>query len=185
MGPPRFNPDGRPMTPSGGQQGRPMSPAGASRPMRPNDGNVNGNPRLMSPEPRSMSPSAASGFSNTPPRPPPQGRPGPPPQRPSTSQGNHRPMSPGAFNQAPRPLSPNPMPRGPGQQRSMSPGPYGAGARKPDMPVSQRRRSNSAGALGVQTRRNSPPGPSPLGDIPGWRPPQPMKRPSPPPGQAL
>lgn len=45
----------------------------------------------------------------------------------------------------------------------MSPGPYGASGPKPMAGVTQRRRSNSANALSVRERRDSPPGPSKLG----------------------
>lgn len=170
--------------------GRSTSPAGGR-----------GTPRLMSPEPRPMSPNTAAGFSNPPPRPQ-QGRPVSPANgRPMSPAGGPGPraMSPGIYNRAPRPLSPGPMPRPQQGKRSMSPGPYGAGGmQKPMTPVSQRRRSNSAGALGVRERRNSPPGPSPLrgaGPAPGpqmrgpprlWPPQQQGQQPRKPvPGQAM
>jgi hypothetical protein len=93
--------------------------------------------------------------------PPQNGRPGSPNPgyRPSTPQG--RPMSPFQFPQVPRSRSPGPGARIPAP-RSMSPGPYGPGGmQRPPIPISQRRRSNSAsGAFG---RAHPPPGPSSLG----------------------
>lgn len=92
-----------------------------------------------------------------------------------------RPMSPAPYNQPPRPLSPGPQkPRIPAnQKRSMSPGPYGGGPAgvKPPPSVGQRRRSNSASAMSVRDKRNSPPGPSPLANGQSYQP-------LPPPGTA-
>ncbi len=176
-GSPRMGPNGRPMTPNGGRsmspvQGRPMSPA-------------------VGPGPRPQSPASSNGAS----------RPGTAHSNRALSplspgQGammpqNSKQMAPGQFNQAPRPLSPGPVTRGPNMQqpprsqppgpsmqqpiRSQSPGPYGAKSGPAPMSTSQRRRSNSTGA--VQARRDSPPGSSPLGRedaMPGWKPPKPQ-----------
>ncbi len=139
------------MTPNGAPGSRPMTPNGGPRFNGPPPMSAAGSPRLRS------QPSAA------------------PPSRP---------MSPSSapYNQTPRPLSPGPIvgsPRAPRPQqpRSMSPGPYGGG--KPPgkiVAANQRKRSSSTGAVDVRERRNSPPGPSPLGGIaaagPGWPPPR-------------
>ncbi|RVX66595.1 hypothetical protein B0A52_09346 [Exophiala mesophila] len=125
------------MRPAPGGGSRPMSPAGNYGPPRA------GPPRPMSPAGRPGSRPMS-----------PAGRPG---SRPMSPAG--RSMSPGPFNQAPRPLSPGPRP----QQRSMSPGPYGGRGGPAPMGGNQsRRRSNSASAMSVRDRRNSPPGPSNL-----------------------
>ncbi|RMZ87911.1 hypothetical protein DV736_g4863, partial [Chaetothyriales sp. CBS 134916] len=136
-----------------GPHSRPMSPAGASRPMSP----ANRNGRSASPGMgRPMSPGMGRSMS------PDAGRPMGPlrriPGRPM-SPAQNPPMSPGAFNQAPRPLSPGPRP----YKRSESPGPYGVNGPTPMHDVEQRRRSNSASALGARERRTSPLGPSNLG----------------------
>lgn len=54
-----------------------------------------------------------------------------------------------------------------GQQRSMSPGPYGGGPQQRPINAhpANKRRSNSASQ--VRERRNSPPGPSPMNPNPG------------------
>ncbi|KAA8651749.1 hypothetical protein EYZ11_000005 [Aspergillus tanneri] len=73
-----------------------------------------------------------------------------------------RPMSPAQFP-VPRSFSPGPGPR-PVVPRSMSPGPYGPpGLQRPDIPATQRQRSNSAGAPASSIPRSTgSPGPSPL-----------------------
>ena len=154
--------------------GRPMSPAGmpGARPVRPMSPGMQGRPMSPGMQGRPMSPAGRPGRPMSPagmqgrPVSPAQRRPmnGPPMNGPLRG-GPGRPMSPEAFgyNQAPRPLSPGPRP----QQRSQSPGPYGARGPMP-MAGQQRRRSNSASAMNVQDRRMSPPGPSNLG--PGGRP---------------
>jgi hypothetical protein len=135
--PPRSGmPPSRPMSPAGRPGQRPMSPAGrpGQRPMSP----------AGRPGQRPMSPA---------------GRPG---QRSMSPAGmsSQRAMSPGPYNQAPRPLSPGPRPQ---SNRSMSPGPYGGrGGPAPMGGDGSRRRSNSASALNVRDRRNTPPGPSNL-----------------------
>ncbi|TPX19517.1 hypothetical protein DIZ76_017309 [Coccidioides immitis] len=141
-GPPGPGPRGPP--PMGGSHGRPMTPA--------------------------------SGRNSPAPGPPPSGPPPPGPPRFAPEQGSrpaspssgyrpyhapNQPMAPVRFPDVPRSLSPGPGSRTP-QQRSMSPGPYGAGGmEKPNMPEAQRKRSNSAaGAVG---RIHAPnPGPSAL-----------------------
>lgn len=148
--------------PAPGQEPRPMSPAMRQGPP---------------PQGRPMSPATRQG-------PPPQGRPmspamrpGPPQSRPMSPAGGPggrnmspaprnqpqsgmRPMSPGAYNQPPRPLSPGPR----SSKRSQSPGPYGSAGRPAPM-AETRRRSNSSSqvARDVRERRQTPPGPSPLG----------------------
>lgn len=111
------------------------------------------------------------------PRPPPgQARgPGPrgPPQGAMGPNGPQRPASPAGGRGSPAPSGRQPRPMGPpnGQQRSMSPGPYGGGPQPrsmspgpygggPQSPRGQngKRRSNSASD--ISSRRNSPPGPS-------------------------
>ena len=84
---------------------------------------------------------------------------------------------PGAFDQVQRPLSPGTITGKPRQipKRSISPGPYGAGARARQAALhTERRRSNSTGALNMQNRGNTP---ADIGRLsgrsqPGWRPPQ-------------
>lgn len=154
-GPPRSGmPPSRPMSPAGHPGQRAMSPAGrpGQRPMSP-AGSMNGPPRSGMPPSRPMSPAGRPGQ-----RPmSPAGRPG---QRSMSPAGSQRAMSPGPFNQAPRPLSPGPRPQ---SNRSMSPGPYGGRGGPPSMGGEKtRRRSNSASALNVRDRRNTPPGPSNL-----------------------
>lgn len=144
------------MRPAGGPGSRSMSPAGNYGPPRA------GPPRPMSPAgrpgQRPMSPAGRPGS-----------RPMSPAGRPSSRAMSPagRSMSPGPYNQAPRPLSPGPLSPGPRpqqrQQRSMSPGPYGGRGGPAPMGAHQsRRRSNSASAMSVRDRRNSPPGPSNL-----------------------
>lgn len=131
----------RPRPPPGGPpgpRGPPvMGPNGRAMPSQsprfyPKDGRPGSPARPMSPA-RSMSPA----------HPPPAG---PPPPLPYPQ----RPMSPGQFS------APRPMP-----QRSMSPGPYGPpGLQRPQMPVNQRQRSNSASnAVGPSLRSGAEPSP--------------------------
>jgi hypothetical protein len=151
------------MSPARGPGSRPMTPNGApgSRPMTPNGGPGH---RFNGPPPMSSAGGSRMRAS-------------------SSAAPSSRPMSPSSapYNQTPRPLSPGPIagsPRAlrPQQPRSMSPGPYGGGAQPGKMvAANQRRRSNSANALDVRERRNTPPGPSPLGGTappPGWIPPR-------------
>ncbi|KAL9124832.1 MAG: hypothetical protein Q9217_005884 [Psora testacea] len=109
------------------------------------------------------------GMKNGPPRPASPAMHGRGPQRPASPAGGRG--SPSPYGRQPRPIGPNspqqgsmsPGPYGGGPPRSMSPGPYGGGpkSRRSDIPtLAGKRRSNSAGE--VQTRRNSPPGPSPM-----------------------
>jgi hypothetical protein len=150
---------GRPMSPAGGPGPRPKSPASSHGPSRPGTANSN---RALSPLSQIPTPIMPHNSNQT---------------------------APGQFNQAPRPLSPGAVARSPNPQqpkRSQSPGPYGARTGPSPMTASQRRRSNSAGA--VQAKRNSPPGSSPLarGDpMVGWRPPKPQNSPQHQPGVAL
>ena len=90
---------------------------------------------------------------------------GPGPQRPASPasgrgspapQGRQRPIGPPNGQQ--RSMSPGPY--GGGPPRSMSPGPYGGGPQSPRGQNGRKRRSNSASD--IQSRRNSPPGPSPM-----------------------
>ena len=181
--PPPIGPNGRPMTPNSGPP-RPMSPATGpgSRPMTPNGGP---GPRPMSPArgpgSRPLTPTGGPGHRFN--GPPPMSPGGPRMRANSSAAPSTHPMSASCapYNQTPRPLSPGPIagsPRTlrPQQQRSMSPGPYGGGARPGKMvAANQRRRSNSVSALDVRERRNTPPGPSPLGGSappPGWVPPR-------------
>ncbi|OJJ80850.1 SH3 domain protein [Aspergillus glaucus CBS 516.65] len=131
----------RPRPPPGGPpgpRGPPvMGPNGRVMPSQsprfyPQDGRPGSPARPMSPA-RSMSPA----------HPPPAG---PPPPLPYPQ----RPMSPGQFS------APRSMP-----QRSMSPGPYGPpGLQRPQMPVNQRQRSNSASnAVGPGPRAGAEPSP--------------------------
>ncbi|KAL9009636.1 MAG: hypothetical protein Q9173_005355 [Seirophora scorigena] len=87
--------------------------------------------------------------------PPPLGMFGPGQQRPMSPASGRG--SPGPFDRAHRDMAPSPRPT----QRSMSPGPYGGGPQRPNMPPpGGRRRSNSASEF--RERRASPPGPSPM-----------------------
>ncbi|KAJ5985966.1 hypothetical protein N7522_013162 [Penicillium canescens] len=136
-GPPIMGPDGRPMAPPGRfypQDARPRSPSGPGFAGPP--GSYPGTqmspvqfpavPRSMSPGPGRPSPRAMS--------PGPGGMPVP------------RSMSPGPGGMpGPRSMSPGP---GRPSPRSMSPGPYGhPGMQRPQMPINQRQRSNSAGNM--------------------------------------
>lgn len=129
-------------------------------------------------DPRPRSPSAPRPMS---PAQHPHG--GPPPPRPYPQH----PMSPAQFPPTPRSFSPGPGGR-PMPPRSMSPGPYGPpGLQRPEMPASQRKRSNSAGGLvGPIPRSTGSPGPSPLAG-PMMPPPSSALPaiPTPPPQQAL
>ena len=107
----------------------------SARPVKPRP-----NPNVRGPPPRG---------------PPPPGIFGPGQQRPmSPSNGRG---SPSPYDRAPRGMTSGPHPA----QRSMSPGPYGGGPQRVNIPPpGSKRRSNSASD--VRERRNSPPGPSPM-----------------------
>ncbi|KAF2421854.1 hypothetical protein EJ08DRAFT_490121 [Tothia fuscella] len=154
---------------------RPAGPAPQGRP----NGPPRGSPQMRSPG----GPMGPSGHNS--PRPmTPQGRPDPPSGRNSPAPypgGRASPAfggraSPAPYAQAPRPLSPAGRPAGRARaasnaspyapynpnQRSQSPGPYGAGQLKPTQrPENQRRRSNSMSNM-APPNMGSPPTSSPL-----------------------
>ena len=137
-GPPVMGPNGRPMSPAGGR----MPPGPGPMPKQPRFYPQGSAP--MSPG-RPMSP-ARSG----------------PPQSPYPQ----RPVSPASFPAVPHSLAAGPNGR-PSPPRSMSPGPYGPpGARKPNVPPTQRTRSNSAGAAGQSPLTGVPSAPSSLPSTP-------------------
>lgn len=148
----------------------------AVKPRPPPGQDPRGPPRNSPPRgpPRGPPPMGPPGGRNSP---GPFGPPGP--GRPMTPTGRNSPgpngMPPMAlFGNPGRPGSPGMRgPPGPGGRarsgsvpRSMSPGPYGSGGRPQMAPGDTRRRSNSMSQLmggAPGSRRNSPPGFSPLG----------------------
>lgn len=88
---------------------------------------------------------------------------GPPPPG-MFGPGQPRPLSPAGGRSSPSNHYREQVPVFPGARpgpRSMSPGPYGGGPQRPNIPPpGGKRRSNSASQ--VRDRRNSPPGPSPM-----------------------
>lgn len=104
------------------------------------------------------------------PRPASPGMRGPgPQQRPASPAGGRG--SPSPYGRQPRPMGPpngqqrsmSPGPYGRGSPRSMSPGPYGGGPQGGRASPGGKRRSNSASD--IQSRRQSPPGPSPMNPL--------------------